>query len=59
MTKLDVADTEVFRKAVIAYLSRIDRSLGELVKLVEGEPVAITMTKEEFERAAEEFGTTD
>ncbi len=57
--QMDVADTDIFRKASIAYLKRIDDKLAELIILIQGTPTEVVISREDFERAEKEFGTTD
>jgi len=55
---MDLGDTDTFRKLNIGLLRRIDSKLGELIKLIEGTQTEVVISREDFERAAEEFGTT-
>ena len=58
---MDLADTEIFRKANIAALIRICKKLDEVIELLTeiAKPVEFTMTEEEFNAIQHDFGTTD
>ena len=58
---MNVADTEIFRKANIAALLRIVKKLDEMITLLEeiAKPVEFTMSEEEFNEIRHDFGTTD
>ena len=58
---MNVADTEIFRKANIAALLRIVKKLDEMIKLLTeiAKPVEFTMSEEEFNEIRHNFGTTD
>ena len=58
---VDVADTEIFRKANIAALIRISKRLDKMIELLEeiAKPVEFTMSEEEFDAIQHDFGTTD
>ena len=58
---MNVADTEIFRKANIAALLRIVKKLDEMIELLTeiAKPVEFTMSEEEFNEIRHNFGTTD
>ena len=58
---MDLADTEIFRKANIAALLRISNKLDRMIELLEeiAKPVEFTMTEEEFNEIRHDWGTTD
>jgi len=58
---MNVADTEIFRKANIAALLRIVKKLDEMIELLTeiAKPVEFTMSEEEFNEIRHDFGTTD
>ncbi len=56
---MDYGDTETFRKVNLILLNRIDKKLAELIILIQGTPTEVVISREDFERAKEEFGTTD
>ena len=58
---MDLADTEIFRKANIAALIRLCKKLDEVIELLTelAKPVEFTMTEEEFNGIRHDWGTTD
>ena len=54
-----VADTVVFRSYNIALLKQINDKLAELITLIQGTQTEVVISREDFERAEEHFGTTD
>ena len=56
---MDYGDTDTFRKVNLILLNRIDQKLAELIELIKGTQTEVVISREDFERAAEEFGTTD
>jgi len=64
--RFDIADTHVFRRYNITRLQQIVKNtqkiverLDTLIELIKGTETEVVISREDFEKAAEEFGTTD